>query len=157
MLLYWLYSYCFDTKSINCEVSALFSAADRCFPRARLQPPRETHSAGSSDTCCSRRSQRSFAPNNHRNSESELYTTVAKRHVSEGNTRRLLRESEDDETPQRAFCASEEAHREPAESVVYFQSGMLLRSLHQLGNKTTLEKSVTPYLLCKCSLANPTK
>jgi len=31
--------YCFDTKSINCEVSALFSATDRCFPRARLQPP----------------------------------------------------------------------------------------------------------------------
>src|SRR5699024_898964 len=122
----------FGTTSINCEVNALFSATDRCFPRARLQPPRETHSAGSSDTCCSRRSQRSFAPNKHRNSESELYTTVAKRHVSEGNTRRLLRESEDDETPQRAFCASEEAHREPAESVVYFQSGMLLHSLYQL-------------------------
>src|SRR5690625_6497743 len=63
MLLYWLYSYCFDTKSINCEVSALFSAADRCFPRARLQPPRENHSVGSSDTCYSRRSQRSSAPN----------------------------------------------------------------------------------------------
>ncbi|ALX47166.1 hypothetical protein AOX59_00250 [Lentibacillus amyloliquefaciens] len=29
---------------------------------------------------------------------------------------RLLRESEDDETPQRAFFASEEAQREPAES-----------------------------------------
>src|SRR5690625_6752468 len=41
----------------------LFSAADRCFPRARLQPPREAHSAGSSDTCYSRRSQRSSAPN----------------------------------------------------------------------------------------------
>src|SRR5699024_489391 len=89
MLLYWLYSYCFDTKSINCEVSALFSAADRCFPRARLQPPREAHSVGSSDTCYSRRtrkataafasheenwfvfsrSQRSSAPNNHRKSK----------------------------------------------------------------------------------------
>src|SRR5699024_3501019 len=90
-------------------------------PRARLQPPRETHSAGSSDTCYSRRSQRSSAPNNHRNSESDIYRTVAKHHVSEGNTRRLLRESEDDETPQRAFFASEEAHREPAESVVYFR------------------------------------
>src|SRR5699024_471094 len=89
---------CFDTISINCEVNALFSATDRCFPRARLQPPRETHSAGSSDTCCSRRSQRSFAPNKHRNSESELYTTVAKRHVSEGNTRRLL------EKVNRFFC-----------------------------------------------------
>src|SRR5699024_4740458 len=44
----------------------------------------------------------------------------------------VLRESEDDETPQRAFCASEEAHREPAESVVYFQSGMLLHSLYKL-------------------------
>src|SRR5699024_185868 len=58
MLLYWLYSYCFDTKSINCEVSALFSAADRCFPRARLQPPREAHSVGSSDTCYSRRTRK---------------------------------------------------------------------------------------------------
>src|SRR5690625_915872 len=65
---------------INCHVCAgLFSAADRCFPRARLQSPRETHSAGSSDTCYSRRSQRSSAPNNHRNSESELYSTVANR------------------------------------------------------------------------------
>src|SRR5690625_2010317 len=36
------------------------------------------------------RSQRSSAPNNHRNSESEIYRTVAKHHVSEGNTRRLL-------------------------------------------------------------------
>src|SRR5699024_4271321 len=98
--------------------------------------------AGSSDTCYSRRtrkapeaftsheenwfvfsrSQRSSAPNNHHNSESKQYSTVAKYHFSEGNTRRLLekenplflramyfkeaflvlRESEDDETPQRA-------------------------------------------------------
>ena len=56
------------------------------------------HSAGSSDTCFSRRSQRSSAPNNHLNSENELYSIVAKHHVSEGNTRRLQRESEDDET-----------------------------------------------------------
>ena len=49
---------------INSDVCArLFSAANRCFPRARLQPPRETHSAGSSDTCCSRRSQRFSASN----------------------------------------------------------------------------------------------
>src|SRR5699024_2294547 len=61
------------------------------------------------------------------NSENKLYSVVAKHHVSEGNTRRLLRESEDDETPQRAFFASEEAHREPAESVVYFRSGIFLR------------------------------
>src|SRR5699024_7541367 len=56
----------FDINSKNSDVCAgLFSPADRCFPRARLQPPRETHSAGSSDTCCSRRSQRSSAPNSH--------------------------------------------------------------------------------------------
>ena len=67
------------------------------------------------------------------------YSTIAKHYVSEGNTRRLLRESEDDETPQRAFFASEEAHREPAESVVYFRSGMLCRSLYQLREfKTTM-------------------
>ena len=42
--------------------------------------------------------------------------------ISEENTRRLQRESEDDETPQRAFFASEEAQREPADSVVYFRS-----------------------------------
>src|SRR5699024_2605503 len=60
--------------------------------------------------------------------------SYTKHHVSEGNTRRLLRESEDDETPQRAFFASEEAHREPAESVVYFRigSGILCHSLNQL-------------------------
>src|SRR5690625_2566371 len=105
------------SKSIHCDICAgLFSAADRCFPRARLQPPRETHSAGSSDTCYSRRSQRSSAPNNH---------------VSEGNTRGLLRESEDDETPQRASFASEEAHREPAESVVYFRSGMCYFAIYR--------------------------
>jgi len=52
------------------------------------------------------------------------YCTVAKHYVSDGNTRRLQRESEDDETPQRAFFVSEEAHREPAESVVYFGSGI---------------------------------
>src|SRR5699024_391711 len=56
----------------------------------------------------------------------------SKHHVSKGNTRRLQRESEDDETPQRAFYASEEAHREPAESVVYFRSGSLCRNLYQL-------------------------
>src|SRR5690625_1167133 len=44
------------------------------------------------------RSQRSSAPNNHRNSESEIYRTVAKHHVSEGNTRRLL------EKENRFFC-----------------------------------------------------
>src|SRR5690625_955214 len=84
------------------EVRArLFSTADRCFPRARLQPPRETHSAGSSDTCCSRRSQRSSAPNNHRNSKSELYSAVAnctmlamEIHVdSNGKAKRLLKKS----------------------------------------------------------------
>src|SRR5690625_4126021 len=96
----------FDAKSINCDVCAgLFSAADRCFPRARLQSPRETHSAGPSDACYSRRSQRSSAPNGRHNSRNNLYSTVVKYHVSEGNTRRLLRESEDDKTPQRAYFA----------------------------------------------------
>src|SRR5690625_5196928 len=75
------------------------------------------------------RSQRSSAPNKHRNSENRRSRIVAKHYVSEGNTRRLLRESEDDETPKRVFFASEEAHREPAESVVYFRSGILYRSL----------------------------
>src|SRR5690625_277741 len=86
------------------------------------------------ENLCSRRSQRSSAPNNHHNSESKQYNIVAKYHFSEGNTRRLLRESEDDETPQRAFFAREEAHREPVESVVYFRSGsgILSRSLYQL-------------------------
>src|SRR5699024_8918582 len=56
----------------------------------------------------------------------------SKEHVSKRNTRRLQRESEDDETPQRAFYASEEAHREHAESVVYFRSGSLCRNLYQL-------------------------
>src|SRR5699024_11901857 len=74
----------FDTKSVNCEVSArLVSTADRCFPRARLQTPRETHSAGSSDTCCSRRSQRSSAPNKHRignsNDRNKIATPPAKK------------------------------------------------------------------------------
>src|SRR5699024_8736481 len=38
----------------------------------------------------SRRSQRSSASNDHHNSESELYSTVAKHQVIGGNTRRLL-------------------------------------------------------------------
>src|SRR5690625_1633131 len=74
--------------------------------------------AGSSDTCYSRRtrkapeaftsheenwfvfsrSQRSSAPNNHHNSESKQYSTVAKYHFSEENTRRLL------EKKTRFFC-----------------------------------------------------
>src|SRR5699024_9849709 len=106
----------FEPKYINCNVYAgVFSAAARCFPRARLQPPRESHSAGSSDTCYSRRSQRSSAPHNQHHSEHKLYSVVAKHHDSEGNTRRLLQGSDDDETPERAFFASEEANREPAE------------------------------------------
>src|SRR5690625_2658242 len=50
------------------------------------------------ENLCSRRSQRSSAPNNHRDSEIELYSTVAKYYVSEGNTRRLL------EKENRFFC-----------------------------------------------------
>ncbi|MBB6454689.1 hypothetical protein HNQ94_003178 [Salirhabdus euzebyi] len=56
--------------------------------------------------------------------------------LSEGNTRRLLRNSEDVETPQRAFCASEEAQREPVESVVYFRSGWI--STHQVTSQFLL-------------------
>src|SRR5690625_3814566 len=50
---------------VNCELTAghkyvHFSpsgiAPGGCFPRARPQPPRENHSAGSSDSCYSRRS-----------------------------------------------------------------------------------------------------
>src|SRR5699024_11014459 len=61
----------------------------------------------------------------------------AKHYVSEGNTRRLQRESEDDETPQRALFASEEAHREPAERVVYFLSGSH-RRLNQKNTKASI-------------------
>src|SRR5690625_4959941 len=75
------------------------------------------------------RRQRSYDTNNYRKVEVGLDSIVAKHYVSEGNTRRLLRESEDDETPKRVFFASEEAHREPAESVVYFRSGILYRRL----------------------------
>src|SRR5690625_2381860 len=110
----------------NCDTCAgVFSAANRCFPRARLQPPRENHSAGASDTCwdCN------YSPHRKPLFPQESTVLRSKHHVSEGNIRRLLRESEDDETPQRAFFASEEAHREPAESVVYFRSGILFHSL----------------------------
>src|SRR5699024_406279 len=44
------------------------------------------------------RSQRSSASNNHHNSAIDLYSTVAKQHVSEGNIRRLL------EKENRFFC-----------------------------------------------------
>src|SRR5699024_7731107 len=44
------------------------------------------------------RSQRSSASNNHHNSAIDLYSTVAKQHVSEGNIRRLL------EKEHRFFC-----------------------------------------------------
>src|SRR5690625_5495883 len=115
--------------SINCEVSA---CVFRCGPLLSAG----TASASSRNPLCGvfrhvlfPQESTVLRSKHHRNSESEIYRTVAKHHVSEGNTRRLLRESEDDETPQRASFASEEAHREPAESVVYFRSGMLRRSL----------------------------
>src|SRR5699024_3417373 len=65
-----------------------------------------------------------------------------KHHVSEGNTRRLLRESDDDETPQRAFFASEEAHREPAESVVYFLSSVLCQFIDFVSKQQSLSKGL---------------
>src|SRR5699024_1731651 len=77
----------------------------------------------------------------------ESYSTIAKHYVSEGNTRRLQRESEDDETPQRAFFASEEAHREPAESVVYFRSGMS-QSIDFASKTVLLERA---YIINTCS------
>src|SRR5690625_94147 len=119
----------YDTKYLNCEVSA---CVFRCGPLLSAG----TASASSRNPLCGvfrhvlfPQESTVLRSKHHRNSESEIYRTVAKHHVSEGNTRRLLRESEDDETPQRASFASEEAHREPAESVVYFRSGMLRRSL----------------------------
>src|SRR5690625_6452197 len=49
----------------------------------------------------------------------------------------VLRESEDDETPQRTFFVSEEAHREPAESVVYFLSSGCMSQFIDIVSKTT--------------------
>src|SRR5699024_10071485 len=69
-------------------------------------------------------------------SVSQLYSNVIIHYASEGNTRRLLRESDDDETPQRTFFASEQADREPADSVVYFRSGVLCHCLYQIRGKS---------------------
>src|SRR5690625_142945 len=103
----------FDIKYLNCEVSAFYLpirvlllpsgiAPGGCFPRARLQPPRKNHSAGSSDTCYSHRSHR---PPLTRTSimvqRSFLITKklmISKPDTSEGNTRRLL------EKENRFFC-----------------------------------------------------
>src|SRR5690625_2153344 len=71
------------------------------------------------------RSRRNCVTKNYRKVEVGIDRIVAKYYVSEENTRRLLRESEDKETPKRVFFVSEEAHREPAERVVYFRSGIL--------------------------------
>src|SRR5690625_1353825 len=48
----------FQSKYLGMCKNPLISTAGGRFPRARLQPPRETHSAGSSDTCYSRWSRR---------------------------------------------------------------------------------------------------
>src|SRR5699024_12190875 len=110
----------------------LISAAGSRFPRATLQLPRKQKSlpAGSSAVAfpanvfggSSNRRPRSRLPSsliNHRNSECVLYSAVAKHYVSEGNTRRLKRESEDDETPQRARVRLEEASLFPCAEEAY--------------------------------------
>src|SRR5690625_4195728 len=110
--------------------------------------------AGSAITYYSRMSKRYAAENNHRISEKRaLQYCCQSHHVSDGNTRRLQRESEDDETPQRAFFASEEAHREPAESVVYFRSGMLLHSLYQLRKAPYILNPFFSKIACTVSLS----
>ncbi|MBP1948116.1 hypothetical protein [Virgibacillus litoralis] len=48
---------------------------------------------------------------------------------SEGNTWRLLREKQQLKIPQEAFFASEEAEALPAESEVYFRSGIIALKL----------------------------
>src|SRR5699024_370900 len=48
----------FQSKYLGMCKNPLISTAGGRFPRARLQPPRETHSVGSSDTCYSRWSRR---------------------------------------------------------------------------------------------------
>src|SRR5699024_10577028 len=92
---------------VNCEVTAghkyvHFSspsgiAPGGCFPRARLQPPRENHSAGSSDTCCSRRSHHPPLTQTMKWLLANLlssycYSQCRKCNTSVGNTRRLLGE-----------------------------------------------------------------
>ncbi|ASN04991.1 hypothetical protein CFK40_08185 [Virgibacillus necropolis] len=102
----------------------MFSTADRCFPQARLQPPRKkTTSCGGLQTRAVPAGVNGPPLQTTAIIVGELYITVLNHHVSEGNPRRLQRESEDDETPQRVVFAIEEAHREPAESVVDFLNG----------------------------------
>src|SRR5699024_9316515 len=55
-----------------------------------LQTRAVTAHCSSHQNLCSRRRPRSIAPNNHRNRQSELHTTVANRHVSEGKTRKVI-------------------------------------------------------------------
>ncbi len=59
---------------------------------------------------------------NHRHLVVNVMKSQVALNPSEGKIRRLLRESEDGETPQGAVFASEEAQREPAESVVFSRS-----------------------------------
>ena len=93
---------------------------------------------------------------------------AAKHNSIEGNTRRLLRDSEDDETPQRSLrgrlstptscgnvctstsCASK-AQREPAESVVYFRRGKTKNRIHPVTvyiNINKVYKKQPLFLLC---------
>src|SRR5699024_9452240 len=71
-------------------------ATGGCFPRARLQPPRENHSPGSSDTCYSRRSHR--PPLTRTDKINGKKSVISKRYTSNPYTRRLL------EKENRFFC-----------------------------------------------------
>src|SRR5690625_4751748 len=124
---------------------ALPAKGDFSRPSSLLLPP------GSSDTCYSRKcfrwDEQCTVPGQgrlrqllHRTKKIGLYfrgangpslqTTIV---IVIASYTVLLEEiHEDDETPQRVFFASEEAHREPAESVVHFRSGFLYRILYIL-------------------------
>ncbi|SET25542.1 hypothetical protein SAMN05216389_107170, partial [Oceanobacillus limi] len=72
-------------------------------------------------------------------------------HTSEGNSRRLLRESEDDKTPQGAFFVSEEAYREPAESVVKFPKRRFELSFYISITESKFNKSLRRIIHLLCS------
>src|SRR5699024_2482397 len=137
---------------INCDVTAGHKyvhssspsgiAPGGCFPRARPQPPRENHSAESSDTCCSRRSHHPPLTRTMKGLYADFCTrtTIAngsKCNTSGGNTRRLLGEERPRRDP--AVRQREEGHQPPPARVVYFRSSkrhqqslILFRSLRIL-------------------------
>src|SRR5699024_7446070 len=137
-----------DTKSRHCDGCWIVF---RCGP-LRLQPPRETHSAGSSSTCYSHRtrkapeaftsheenwfvfsrSQGSSAPNNHHSGDSDQSDTPLI--LIQGRSTKIDIYKQYRHT----ICQVNEAHGSPAERVVYFRIGISCRSLIQLrGLKAT--------------------